>query len=402
MPGTGESAAKKPRLEGPPVRAPCTTKQLADFIKEGNQTNLLFTFGTDWKAGFRNVVGTWEYVTVPVPPGLPMPTFATQAHTAPGAKPGFGENSGMIDDYAGARKAVSVSLGVETIMELMQAAYGADFFLADDRGHYRFKKLTHDLQGKGRRDLLDSGHVDWPKWLKMDVSDIPVQAATWADNELCIIALRQCAAHSIPLGGHTRTDERVLGWFVSPLSSDKYDAYCDETIARLRKEMKPGVKAKYAWEKLYEIVKMFNDDPNLAKYLFAAAIAFGLRPVLYPSTKVINVPQSFCGKVYRHFEGYKPDSSKQVIDPVAEVAKIKDPGIRFYFEQVHKALPEEQLACHVSELSDEYLRRTLGHSLSPASDGAGDDESDDASAVSTYVSTIDFASDVADDSDFTD
>ena len=104
----------------------------------------------------------------------------------------------MIDDYAGARKAVSVLLGVEEIMELMKAAYGADFFLADDRGHYRFKKLMHDLQGKGRRDLLSLGHVDSPTWKKEDVSDIPVQAAAWADNELCIIALRQCAAHSIP------------------------------------------------------------------------------------------------------------------------------------------------------------------------------------------------------------
>ena len=400
MSGTGESAAKKPRLD--PVRAPSTTEQLADFIKKGNQTNLLFTFGTGWKAGFRNVVGTWEYVTVPVPRGLPMPTFATQSHTAPGAKPGFGENSGMIDDYAGARKAVSVLLGVKEIMELMKAAYGADFFLADDRGHYRFKKLTHDLQGKGRRDLLSLGHVDWPTWLKRDVSDIPVQAAAWADNELCIIALRQCAAHSIPLGGHTRDDEMILGWFVSPLSSDKYDAYCAETIARLRKEMKPGAKAKYAWPGLRKIEEMFKDDPDLAKYLFAAAIAFGLRPVLYPSKKVINVPQSYCGAVYKHFEGYKPDSSKQVIDPVAEVAKIKDPEIRFYFEQVHKALPNEKFACHVSELSDEYLRRTLGFSAAVASDGAGDDESDDESAVSTYVSTIESALDVGDLGDFTD
>ena len=73
MPGTEESAAKKPRLD--PVRAPSTTEQLVDFIKKGKQTNLLFTFGTDWKAGFRNVVGTWEYVTVPIPAGLPMPTL---------------------------------------------------------------------------------------------------------------------------------------------------------------------------------------------------------------------------------------------------------------------------------------------------------------------------------------
>ena len=145
-------------------------------------------------------------------------------------------------------------------------------------------------------------------------------------------------------------------------------------------------------------MKMFNDDPKLAKYL-CGGNCVGLRPVLYPSKKVINVPQSYCGAVYKHFEGYKPDSSKQVIDPVAEVAKIEDPKIRFYFEQVHKLCRTKSLP---ATSSDEYLRRTLGFSAAVASDGAGDDESDDASAVSSYVSTIESASDVADLGDFGD
>lgn len=361
---TGGLEAKKARVTGT-QRQPLSVDELIEFIKGGKQTNLLFTFGPGGAAGMRNVVGQgWEYANVALPAGLPTPQKATQSHIAPGAKPGFGENSGMIDDYNGARVATGVLLENDAVGRLLRTAYGSNFCLADDRGHYRNKKLDYDISDAGRKKLVAGGHIDFPTWQKRDISDVPVQSAQWGDNELCIIALHQCEKHGIPVGGHTLRDQKemVVGWFVSPLGKKQYKAYCAATVERLTRES-TGRARPYAWPQLQQLLTLPPD--KLPQYLFAAAIAFGLRPILYPSGKVVDVPQPYCGAVYKHFDNYKPKPGTQTIDPDAEIAALQ-PELQEYFATVHAALPEEKFACRVSTLSPEYLRRTFGISLVPA------------------------------------
>lgn len=354
--GSAAGSAKKPRFAN---GAHVSVDALIAFIKEGQQTNLLFTFGPLGAAGVRNVVGEgWAYATVPLPTALPMPQRATQSHVAAGAKPGFGENSGMIDDFNGARRATGVLLADGEVSRLLTAAYGADFCLADDRAHYRDKKLAVDACGAGRTKLLATGHTDFPKWARQNISAVPVQTARWNDGELCIIALHQCKKHGIPQGGHTLRDpkEAVVGWFVSPLQKPTYAKYCAATVARLTKEANKQARP-YAWPELHKLLALPPD--RVPQYLFAAAIAFGLRPILYPSQKVINVPQSSCPAVYKHFDTYFPAPTTLTVDPAGELAALS-PAFREYFATVHATLGPLKFACRVSTLSPEYLRRTLG------------------------------------------
>lgn len=344
------------------AKDPVSVEKLIEFIQSGEQVNLLFSFGPGGAAGMRNVAGAFQYANVPMPTGLPTPQRGTQYHIAPGAPNGFGENSGMIDDFKGGREAVGVLLADPHVGSLLTAAYGKDFCLADDRAHFRSKGVDYDVGKAGYKKLLETGHVDFPAWAKRNITQVPIQTAQWGQDELCVIALHQCKEHGVPIGGHVVGDDkgRIYGWFVSPLTHSMYQGYCKETVERLREEDEKKPQKPYVWPALRRLLQAKLTRPErLPQYLFAAAIAFGLRPILYPSKKKINVPQSFCGAVYKHFTGYFPEPSTLVVDPADEIDRLQERH-RDYFDVVQQIIPEPKFACRVSELSPEYLDRVFG------------------------------------------
>jgi hypothetical protein len=340
----------KVKLPPAAVKPSVSATELADFIAAGEQTNLLFTFvppsaGPADGNGYRNVAAEeWEYCVLPIK--LPAPRFGTQYHTTGGAP--FGENTGMIDDYRQQRRAVGMLLSDPVVSDLMTRAYGADYRLADDRAFYR----KHGLDAE--RKLQTTVHVDYPSWQRLD-TPVPVQTAVWPAQSLCVIALRQSKPHGIPLGGHSESGGMVVGYFVSPLTARQYAAYCKATLQRYEKECaSQGKKNVYMWPELCRL------GPSVRpQHLFAAAIMYGLRPILYPSRKPIDVPQTYAASVYSKYLGYTPDETQLKFDATAEISALPQP-YRRYFSDVAAAFPHLKLACALSSLSHEYLYRTLG------------------------------------------
>lgn len=335
----------------PVIKDPVTPEELAKFIKGSKKTNLLFTLSPNGEGGRRNVAAhSWEYCLMPI--SMPAPEFGTQYHVT-GGKP-FGENEGMIDDYAGQRKALSVLLETPGVPEFMADAFGPGWRNADDRWAYRKKGLVENSVA-----LQKDVHRDWPEWERLE-DKVEAQTAVFPAGMVCIIALGQWAPHSIPAGGHSNSGGMVFSLYVSPLNARQYAQYCAATMAHFKKEctkIDADKKNVYIWKRLGELRDL--GTALRPQHLFAANIMYGMRPGLYPSEKVIDVPQTYSPPIYGPYTGYRPDETLQVINPAEEIPRIPI-EFRRYFAEVAAVLAGERMVCRVSELSYEYLYRTFG------------------------------------------
>jgi hypothetical protein len=335
----------------PVIKDPVSPEVLAAFIRGGAMTNLLITLSPDGEGGQRNVAALeWEYCILPAM--VATPEFGTQYHVTDG-KP-FGENEDFVDDFRGQRKAISVLLSTPSVAELMSNAYGKEWRNADDRWAFRKKRLVEN-----KSKLKEKVHRDYPKWERSDV-EVEAETAAWPAGTMCVIALRQSEWHSIPTGGHSDSGGMIYSLILSPLSARQYANYCAETMAHFKKEctkIDAHKKHVYIWPRLAEL-RVLGESLR-PQHLFAANIMYGMRPGLYPSTKVVDVPQSYSPAIYGPYTGYRPDETLQVIDPATEIPRIPV-EFRRYFAEVAAVLDGERMVCRVSELSYEYLHRTLG------------------------------------------
>lgn len=373
-----------PYANAPPIKPPITPAALADYIQAGAdtgaKTNVILSVSSDGEGGERAVAAEeWAHTNLPLIPGFRLPEFGASYHTTGGVP--HGENNNMCDDYGTNRETLSALLENKEFQALMAAAYGRDWRNADDRWAYRMKS-------RAVRDKDLQVHVDHPKWKRLP-QRVPVSAAKWPAGTISVIALRQSAAHGIPSGGHSDSGRMIYSMFVSPLSPAAYALHCEKTMEAFEQQCAAAAAGRrnvYMWTKLCALSAL--GDKLEARHLFAAYMMYEMRPILYPSGKLVTVPHTMSAP-YRQYTGYCPDETRQIYDPAAEIGGVPA-RFRRYFAEVHAVLPDEMLACAVSKLSFEYLERTLGP------------DDDEASEVSTYVSTFASESDVADLGDLDD
>lgn len=348
---------KTPYPGGPPVKDPIAPDELVRVIDEGKQKgehfNLIVSVAKplpsgDEEGGVRAVAAKeWEHTVLPLVDGMQFPEFGTQYHVTKGTP--FGENSNMIDDYESQRQNLSAMLENKIFCLMMEKAFGPDWRNADDRWSYREKN-----RAKPDKDL--TVHVDHPKW-KRHNTKVPVEAAQWPAGHFSIIALNQSKPHGIPSGGHSDSGHMIYSMFVSPLSKEAYAKHCTDTLAAFHKQCEyaaAGKKNVYMWKKLCKL----NLIPKLeAQHLFAAYMMYGMRPILYPSGKPIDAPQTY-SKPYAEYVEYGPDETRQIHDPATEIATVPA-RFRRYFADVFAVLPDEKLACALSTLTYNYFYRTL-------------------------------------------
>ena len=388
-------SSRPSKLPSPKLRLPTSPEAVALKIRDDpnyEQTNLLFFIGADASGGKRNVTAeNWEYCVL-TGMMLPEPKFGRNYHVTKGHA--HGENQGMIDDFHGCREAASLLLDNPAVLELTQRAFGEDFCLGEDRANYRLDHLNADTTAAGKKSLTKIAHQDRPDASGAGFAEwkdpargakLVTETAVWKQGQVCIVALSQSTTHSIGKGGLSDNGGHVLGWFLGPMSPKNHAAYKTATMAQYNKELKKiqrprewkmakpvlrsavfkGEKCVYMWPELAQL-----SDPA-AEDIFAAGIAYGLRPLLYPSQKVIDVPQSY-SPPYEHYTGYRPDPARQLVVPAVELALLeaKVPEVARHFRKVAAELPGHLWACEVSKLSRGYLLRVFGVKQGATKDSA--------------------------------
>ena len=293
----------------------------------------------------------------------------------------MGENSGMIDDYLGCRAAMGSLFQDKTLMKLLKSVYGDDFVIADDRAHYRDHNDFEDLTKTGKNNLAKGAHTDIPgdneRYDPEEGRNLVTEKAVWEKDQICVIALSQSTLHSIGVGGLTTTFAPVYGWFIGPMDSDRQQAYKKAIIRDFKNEYTKivhprkdavksidfeGEKSVYMWPELRKL----KTSTVLPEEIIAACIAFGLRPLLYPSHKKIDVPQSQAPSSYGPYCGYRPNPARQIVEVEPELKWIETNlphSIAKHFKAVGSKISGQKWACQVSNLSLDYLSRVFGDNL---------------------------------------
>ena len=299
---------------------------------------------------------------------LPEPKFGSNYHII---KRRYGENSNMINDYAGNDKLMSIILNNAAFASIVEQVYGTDYGIGRDRASWRYGDLNYDLSAEGLKTLRNRAHTDALdssgnfKEFKASASAEEVRTLTktvgWKPGQLCVVLLSQSTKHSIGNGG--RCSDRnlpVYGWFFGGLRAEKHAGYLKATLERFRNQLKK--KGPYVWSNLAALEPTLDtlDELDGGRLVISAHLAFALPPPLYPSQKVVDVPQPMTGKLYSEFKaagGMRPNPALQTTVP--DAGGIADAQVQFFFNMLAVALPAERWATNVAALSTTYLRRVL-------------------------------------------
>lgn len=319
----------------------------------------------------------WAYTCLSVPASvLRTPTLGTLDHTCPGATHVGEVTGGMVNDYPGNRLVCATLLEIPEIASLMETIWTKDCRVACERGWRRNRALQSDMTTRGRENIVANSHTDAldaaGKFTVFKTTrdiglSLRTETAVCPPGQLGVIVLNQGLPHSIPVGGNCH------GWYLSPMSPEKHSDYQQATMVQFAKERekvlqpRPGVgqaatpgdgeKAVYAWPAMLRM-----PSPTWQK-VHACIIAFGLRPMLYPSHKIVNIPPPYAAKPYTRYTGYRPDPRLQVVDPAPALAELDKccPEVAVHFRAVAAAFPGQKWACNPGvDIGRAYLVRTFG------------------------------------------
>lgn len=380
------------------TRPRVSLQSLVDTVKHNpvDKYNLLLFASSDDTQASRNVSAEkWNY-TVTTPRGLVVPKFGTNSHhcvKADGELQLHGENTGMVNDYVSYVAAVNAIYA--DLLPIISALFPDGFALTLERGHWRRADPLYDLTEKGILELENKAHTDAPdgdvfETFKCDfnIADNPTMTAKVDAGDLGVILLNQSKPHSIGQGGATANEGPVLGWFISPLKPDDFGNYKSATVKEyMRQREKLDTKKEYkayVWRELltkgsnvnYHGIKQITRDnvntitieANQKEYtlwelIIATTLAYGLPPVVFPSLKRFDVPQSQAAVPFGCFTGIKPLEDRQQYIPSEEVAalgpEVSDTAKRAFTAVSDLFGPQKWTLC-VSGLDPSYLNKYFG------------------------------------------
>lgn len=385
----------------PEPRAAVSLETLVDTIKKNrtDKYNLLLFASSDSTQASRNVSAEeWNYM-VTEPLGLVLPQFGTNSHHCVKENGEFqlhGENTGMVNDYVSSVAAVNAFYN--ELLPVISELFPGGFALTLERGHWRRADPAIDLTLKGKAELKKKAHTDAPEGdvfetfgCNFDIETNPTMTATVDTGRLGVILLNQSKPHSIGQGGATVDKGPVLGWFISPLKPDDFGNYKSATVKEyMRQREKLGKNNKYkayVWRELLTKGNVVNyrgaKDTNrenvdsitieangkvytLWELIIATTLAYGLPPVVFPSLKRFDVPQSQAAVPFGCFTGIKPLEDRQRYVPSEEVAalgpRVSDTAKRA-FTAVADLFGSQNWTLRVSGLDPIYLNKYFEWSI---------------------------------------
>jgi hypothetical protein len=388
-----------PKEPPPQTRQPISINALIDIVKRDptKQRNLLLFSCQNKFRAVRNVSAkSWAYAVLDVPEDVTLPRFKTNSRycqkTGPGTPPQHlrhGEASGMVQDYSAS--VASVNRLFPYLQELLREMYPDGYALALERGHWRRQHPARDMTPKGHKHLLSTTHTDKPNGdtftefkCPLRFNEIHTESAVAGPGQLGVILLDQSDPHAIGVGGICDDGSPVLGWFLGPLVNSQFTNYKIATVneyfrQRLNLTKNPNYKS-YIWKPLLKLgtienrphgpispqninyinIKIGHQTAPLWAVIIATNLAFGLPPVVYPSLKRVDVPQSYAGAVFPYFLGISPAPHSQIFSPVIELERLPkstSPVVRAAFAFVAAAFKDQNWTLNVSTLNPNYLSK---------------------------------------------